>query len=98
MATFAIGDLQGCHQELLDLLEVISFDPSRDRLWFTGDLVNRGPDSLETLRTVRDIGGIVVLGNHDLHLLAIAYGKALPRKKDTLDAILGAPDRKELLE
>ncbi|HLB30075.1 MAG TPA: metallophosphoesterase, partial [Gammaproteobacteria bacterium] len=59
MATFAIGDLQGCHQELLDLLEVIRFDPSRDRLWFTGDLVNRGPDSLETLRTVRDIGGIV---------------------------------------
>jgi bis(5'-nucleosyl)-tetraphosphatase (symmetrical) len=98
MATFAIGDIQGCHQELLDLLEAIRFDPSRDRLWFTGDLVNRGPDSLNTLRTVRDTGGIVVLGNHDLHLLAIAYGKALPRKKDTLDAILAAPDREELLE
>jgi len=98
MATYAIGDIQGCHQELLDLLDKISFDGSRDELWFAGDLVNRGPDSLGTLRLVKKLDSIVVLGNHDLHLLAIAAGKATQRKKDTLDAILNAPDRDELLD
>ena len=97
MATYVIGDVQGCHRELLDLLDTLRFNPQNDRLWFTGDLVNRGPDSLETLRLVREIATVTVLGNHDLHLLAIAFGKAIPREKDTLNTILEAPDRDELL-
>jgi bis(5'-nucleosyl)-tetraphosphatase (symmetrical) len=98
MATYAIGDVQGCHQELLDLLETIHFDKRTDRLWFTGDLVNRGPASLQTLRLARDLGSICVLGNHDLHLLAVADGQTKPKKKDTLDEILNAPDRDALLD
>lgn len=97
MGTFAIGDIQGCHQELNDLLDRINFDERRDRLWFTGDLVNRGPDSLEVLRFVKKLNAEVVLGNHDLHLLAIASGGAQKRKTDTLDAILAAEDKNELL-
>lgn len=99
MATWAIGDLQGCYRELLDLLKAIRFKPEADTLWFTGDLVNRGPESLECLRFVRDLGGaaIVVLGNHDLHLLAVAAGARKPRNKDTLDEILHAPDAADLL-
>ncbi|MEE8118284.1 MAG: symmetrical bis(5'-nucleosyl)-tetraphosphatase [Gammaproteobacteria bacterium] len=100
MATWAIGDIQGCHDELLALLETIKFSEESDTLLFTGDLVNRGPRSLDTLRFVHALGecATVVLGNHDLHLLAIAAGIKKPRPgKDTLDAILVADDRDELL-
>ncbi|HEY4369234.1 MAG TPA: symmetrical bis(5'-nucleosyl)-tetraphosphatase [Steroidobacteraceae bacterium] len=101
MPTYAIGDIQGCYDEFEALLEHIRFDPARDRLWLVGDLVNRGPRSLDVLRKVRDLGdaAIAVLGNHDLHLLAVATtpgGK--PKSKDTLQEILQAPDRDELLE
>lgn len=100
MATYVIGDVQGCFAELRELLDVLAFDPARDRLWFTGDLVNRGPDSLGVLRYVRGLNNrpVVVLGNHDLHLLACALGGQRPRRKDTLDAVLHAPDRDELLD
>jgi bis(5'-nucleosyl)-tetraphosphatase (symmetrical) len=96
----AIGDLQGCYQELRALLALLKFSPDRDRLWFVGDLVNRGPDSLETLRLVRALGdnAVVVLGNHDLHLLAVVYGVHRKRKSDTLDELLAARDRDALLE
>jgi bis(5'-nucleosyl)-tetraphosphatase (symmetrical) len=100
VATYAIGDLQGCLKPLRELLELIGFNPSRDRLWLVGDLVNRGPDSLATLRFVRDLGdaAITVLGNHDLHLLTVANGHARLHRGDTLDDILAAADRKELLD
>lgn len=98
MAVYAVGDVQGCFAALQALLERISFDPRQDRLWFTGDLVNRGPDSLEVLRLAKALDAVVVLGNHDLHLLAVASGAAKARGRDTLDAILAAPDREELLE
>ncbi len=100
MATYAIGDVQGCFDELQELLARIGFERSRDRLWFVGDLVNRGPQSLEVLRAVRAQGdaAIVVLGNHDLHLLAVAEGFARKRADDTLDAVLEASDREELLD
>src|SRR5258708_25068408 len=97
MATYAIGDVQGCFDELQALLERLRFG-KQDRLWLVGDLVNRGPKSLECLRFVRDLGerAITVLGNHDLHLLSVALtGRA--KSRDTLDAILAAPDRDELL-
>jgi bis(5'-nucleosyl)-tetraphosphatase (symmetrical) len=96
----AIGDIQGCCNELRTLLAQIGFAADRDRLWFVGDLVNRGPQSLETLRLVRALGdnAIVVLGNHDLHLLAIACGCRGARRSDTLAEILRAPDRDPLLE
>ena len=100
MATYAIGDVQGCYQELLHLLEVIAFDQGRDRLWFTGDLVNRGPQSLEVLRFVKGLEemAVVVLGNHDLHLLAVAFNNSRRlHKLDNLDEVLAAPDREELL-
>ena len=100
MSTYAIGDLQGCFDELKDLLDSINFDENRDQLWFTGDLVNRGPQSLECLRFVKSLedNAITVLGNHDLHLLAVAQNNKHKRKKDTLDNILIAPDCDELLE
>jgi bis(5'-nucleosyl)-tetraphosphatase (symmetrical) len=101
MARYAIGDIQGCCDELKTLLGRIDYTPDRDELWFVGDLVNRGPKSLETLRFVRSLGAgaTVVLGNHDLHLLALAYGsKRKHREGDTLDEVLDAPDRDQLLE
>lgn len=100
MAVYAIGDVQGCFTELTALLDRIDFDPARDRLWFAGDLVNRGPQSLETLRFVRELGesALTVLGNHDLHLLAADYDARYARPKDTLTPILEAPDREELLD
>ena len=100
MAIFAIGDVQGCFEELQALLAAIDFDHDEDRLWFVGDLVNRGPASLATLRFVRDLGGrsVTVLGNHDLHLLALAHGFAERREDDTLDEVLAAPDRDALLD
>jgi bis(5'-nucleosyl)-tetraphosphatase (symmetrical) len=100
MATYAIGDIQGCYQPLLKLLDSFSFDARRDELWLVGDLVNRGPDSLKTLRFVRELGerAVCVLGNHDLHLLAVAAGHAKSRKDDTLDEILKASDRDDLLD
>ncbi len=100
MARWAIGDVQGCCQELEELLGRIRFNADRDRLWFVGDLVNRGPQSLQTLRLVRslDANAVTVLGNHDLHLLAIALAGARQRRSDTLAGILAAPDRETLLE
>ncbi|HER35314.1 MAG: symmetrical bis(5'-nucleosyl)-tetraphosphatase [Halothiobacillaceae bacterium] len=100
MATYAIGDLQGCLDPLHVLLERIRFDPATDRLWFVGDLVNRGPQSLETLRFVRDLGekAVTVLGNHDIHLLGCRFGARTPRGRDTLEPILAAEDGEELIE
>jgi bis(5'-nucleosyl)-tetraphosphatase (symmetrical) len=99
MAIYAVGDIQGCHSELMQLLDRIRFDQATDRLWLVGDLVNRGPGSLEVLRLVKSLGdsAITVLGNHDLHLLAVAEGAAELHRTDTLDGILNAPDRDELL-
>ncbi|MBL1274572.1 MAG: symmetrical bis(5'-nucleosyl)-tetraphosphatase [Ectothiorhodospiraceae bacterium] len=104
MAVYAIGDIQGCYAELMALLKVIEFDEATDQLWFTGDLVNRGPDSLGVLRFVRGLGLrrpaalITVLGNHDLHLLAVAEGLGKTHRSDTLDEILTAPDKQDLLD
>jgi bis(5'-nucleosyl)-tetraphosphatase (symmetrical) len=100
MALYAIGDVQGCDDELGDLLGKLAFSPERDRVWFVGDLVNRGPQSLAVLRRIRALGAAasVALGNHDLHLLAIALGGARTRGGDTLDELLSAPDRDALLE
>lgn len=99
MATYAIGDVQGCYDPLQRLLDQLRFDPAHDNLWFVGDLVNRGPQSLEVLRFVKTLGAsaITVLGNHDLHLLAMDAGHGRQHKGDTLDAVLAAPDRDELL-
>ena len=100
MATFAVGDVQGCYDDLMRLLERVVFDPAEESLWFTGDLVNRGPRSLEVLRYVKGLGerAVSVLGNHDLHLLAVAADASNRRKRDTLDEILNASDRDELLD
>lgn len=98
MTTYAIGDIQGCYKPLIKLLTSINFNPATDKLWCVGDLINRGPKSLDTLRYLRDIDDAVeiVLGNHDLHFLAIFYGCAPVRNKDTLDKLLSAPDVEEL--
>ena len=97
---YAIGDVQGCYGPLQDLLGAIAFDPARDRVWLVGDLVNRGPDSLAVLRWAKAQGRAVVavLGNHDLHLLAVACGAAPAKTGDTLAGVLNAPDREELLD
>lgn len=99
MPTYAIGDVQGCHDELVQLLDRIDFDARRDRLWFTGDLVNRGPRSTDCLRLIRSLGdaATVVLGNHDLFLLAIAAGHGKLHAGDTMQEVLAAPDGTELL-
>jgi bis(5'-nucleosyl)-tetraphosphatase (symmetrical) len=101
LARYAIGDVQGCYQELRTLLARLKFSSDRDELWFVGDLVNRGPQSLEVLRYVRALGdnAVTVLGNHDLHLLALAHDKKRKRRSgDTLDAIFDAPDRGAIIE
>jgi len=100
MATYAIGDIQACFDELMQLLEVLRFDEARDRLWFTGDLVNRGTQSAEVLRFVKSLGdkAVVVLGNHDLHLLAVAARVTHLRPKDSFMDVLEAYDRNTLLD
>ncbi|WP_286239848.1 symmetrical bis(5'-nucleosyl)-tetraphosphatase [Neptuniibacter halophilus] len=99
MATYAIGDIQGCFDEFMALLEKIRFSAD-DRLWIAGDLVNRGPKSLETLRFIKQLGDqcSCVLGNHDLHLLALYYGTSPVKRSDTLTPILEAEDRHELMD
>lgn len=100
MPTYCLGDIQGCYQELLLLLNKIQFNPNHDSLWLTGDLVNRGPQSLEVLRFIKSLGGRakIVLGNHDLHLLARALAKNPGKKSDTLDLLLKAADCEELCQ
>lgn len=99
MATYAIGDIQGCYDSLMALLEKIDYDDNQDTLWFAGDLVNRGPKSLKTLRFIKALGdkAIAVLGNHDLHLLALYFNNKNPRKSDTLEATLNASDSEEVM-
>jgi bis(5'-nucleosyl)-tetraphosphatase (symmetrical) len=100
MATYAIGDVQGCYDELQALLGRVGFDRAHDRLWFVGDLVNRGPKSLEVLRFVKELGdrAVVVLGNHDLHLLTQHEGFERKREDDTFGDVLSAPDARELVD
>lgn len=97
---YLIGDIQGCCGAFDALLKAIDFSPSRDRLYLLGDLVNRGPSSLDTLRLIRQLGdsAVSLLGNHDLHLLAMAHGVRKPHKGDTLAEVLAAPDREALLD
>lgn len=99
MATYAIGDVQGCYDALHRLLDLVRFDPVRDRLWLAGDLVNRGPDSLSVLRFVKGLGeaAVSVLGNHDIHLLCRAEQVVSAKKRDTLDDVLNAPDGADLV-
>jgi len=99
MATLAIGDVQGCYDQLMRLLERAGYDDARDVLWFVGDLVNRGPQSAQTVRFAKKLGArqVTVLGNHDLALLVIAAGIKKPHRGDTYDELLAAPDREELL-
>lgn len=100
MTDFAIGDIQGCYDPLRRALDQAGFEPGRDRLWVVGDIINRGPDSLQSLRFIRDLGSAarVVLGNHELHFLAVVFGGGKLKRKDTLDQILKAPDAVELID
>lgn len=98
MAAYAIGDLQGCYKPFHKLLDTLDFRPEKDQLWLAGDLVNRGPDSLNCLRLAKKLNAKIVLGNHDLHLLACYYSKHLLKKKDTLASLLAAADCHELME
>ena len=100
MAQYVIGDLQGCLTEFKKLLDKLNFNPGTDTLWLTGDLVNRGPQSLATLRLVKQHDGCMqtILGNHDLHLLALHYGYGKLKRADTISDILNAPDRKQLID
>lgn len=91
-----VGDIQGCVYELDQLLKVVHFDPHNDELWCLGDLINRGPESLATLRLWKEVGGKAVIGNHEVYALMVAAGQ-WPRKQDTLDALFAAPDSEELL-
>lgn len=97
---YLVGDLQGCCKPLERLLQTIDFSPSRDQLYVLGDLVNRGPDSLGVLQRLRSLEGAAtcLLGNHDLHLLAVAHGVRKPHRSDTLDPILNAADREDWLD
>ncbi len=99
MATYAIGDIQGCLEPLQCLLKKIAFDPAKDKLWLAGDLINRGPDTLATLRFLYNLRDsiTIVLGNHDLHFIAVYYGLRKKGKSDTLDQLLIAPDRLDLV-
>ena len=99
MPIYAIGDVQGCFDDMQRLIEKINFDPALDSLWFCGDIINRGPNSLETIRYIKDLGdnAVTVLGNHDLHFLAVAYVTDKPSKHDTFSDILNAPDREDLV-
>lgn len=100
MSTYAIGDVQGCFESLQCLLEKIQFNPQQDRLWFVGDLINRGPDSLATLRFLYSLRDSIefVLGNHDLHFLAVAHGLRKRNQSDTLNELLSAPDKQQLID
>ena len=100
MAVYAVGDIQGCLDEFRDLLDALTFDPDKDRLWLVGDLVNRGPKSLETLRFVRSLGdaAITVLGNHDLHLLALAFAPGTRPPEKDLRRVLKAKDSDDLID
>ena len=100
MAQYVIGDIQGCLAEFQNLLTILDFNPGTDTLWLTGDLVNRGPQSLATLRLIKQHDGCMqtILGNHDLHLLALHYGYGKLKRADTISDILNAPDRKELID
>ena len=100
MSTYVVGDIQGCFEPFQCLLKKVDFNPDKDRLWSVGDLVNRGPGNIETLRWFyahRD-NVTIVLGNHDLHLMAVSCGARKPSHKDNLDDILDAPDREQLIE
>lgn len=100
MSIYAIGDVQGCYRQLKDLLVKLDFKSDKDQVWFAGDIVNRGPDSLKTLRFIKSLeeNAITVLGNHDLHLLAIANGRGKQGKKDTIQSIIDARDSDVLLD
>lgn len=100
MTTYAIGDIQGCYDEFRRLLDLIKFQPGQDQLWLAGDLVNRGPKSLETLRFIKSLGdsAISVLGNHDMHLIATVVSLGKSGKKDTLAPVLRASDCDELID
>jgi len=100
VAVYAVGDIQGCYKPLKKVLKKASFDPAKDQLWCLGDLVNRGPDSLKTLRYLKSLGNscIALLGNHDLHLLEFAAGGKRHSDRDTFHDVLHAPDRDELIE
>jgi bis(5'-nucleosyl)-tetraphosphatase (symmetrical) len=104
MPTYVVGDVHGCFDTLLGLLADCGFDPGRDRLWLVGDLVNRGPKSLEVLRWAADLDQrlgermVAVAGNHDLHLVSRHAGIAAAKRRDTLDAVLAAPDASELVD
>ena len=100
MSTYAIGDVQGCFTQLKDLLKKLDFKSDKDKLWFAGDIVNRGPDSLKTIRFIKSLedNAITVLGNHDLHLLAIANGHRKQGKRDTIQEIIDAPDSQIILD
>ena len=99
MAVYAVGDIQGCYKQLRKLLKKVNFNPKKDTLWCVGDLVNRGPDSLKTLRFLKGLGDacICVLGNHDLHLLELAASSGSSYRRDTLKQVIDAPDRKQLI-
>lgn len=100
MAVYAVGDIQGCCDEFRDLLDALTFDPAKDKLWLVGDLVNRGPKSLQTLRFVKNLGdaAITVLGNHDLHLLALALAPGERAPEKGLRKVLKADDAEELID
>ncbi|WNC71620.1 symmetrical bis(5'-nucleosyl)-tetraphosphatase [Thalassotalea psychrophila] len=100
MAIYLLGDIQGCHTELCQLMKLVNFDLNTDQIWFTGDLVARGPDSLATLRLIKSLGNSakVVLGNHDLHLLAVHAGIKKVKRNDLVDELLNSSDIDELMD